>query len=120
MPVKSQHPPTAARLSSLSTTTLSQILELTRSIQLSTPSPSLPGAITKNLSQLSKGIASLDESGFESDEVVEGLKAQYERLVGLVEGLGVTVEGSNVKGKGKTGRLVDTGDEGAPLDDEEQ
>lgn len=108
-------PPTAARLSSLSTTTLSQILELTRSTQLSIPSPSLPGSISKNLVLLSKGIDSLDESGYESDEVLRGLKGQYERLVGLTEGLGVQVEGR--KGKGKTGKLVDTGEDDALVDD---
>lgn len=107
-------PPTPARLSSLSTKTLSQILELTRSVQENIPSPSLPTTISKSLSTLAVGIEALDQAG-QYDELVQGLRQQYERLVGLVEGLGVHVE-HLPKRKGKTGRLVDTGDD----DEEEQ
>lgn len=60
------------------------------------------------------GIEALDQAG-QYDELVQGLRQQYERLVGLVEGLGVHVE-HLPKRKGKTGRLVDTGDD----DEEEQ
>lgn len=47
-----------------------------------------------------------------------GLQQQEERIIGLVEGLGVKVEQSvrRGKGKGKTGRLVDTGDEEEEVD----
>lgn len=104
-------PPSAARLSSLSTSTLSQILELTRATQLALPSTSLANTISKNLAQLSKGIEALELEGEESDEVLNGLSAQYDRLVGLVEGLGVHVEQGSSRSTGKTGRLVDTGDD---------
>lgn len=96
--------PTPARLSSLSTRTLSLILELTRSQSLSLPSPSLPSTITKNLSQLREGLETLEGEG-DTGEVGRGLRGQYERLVGLAEGLGVEVEG-------RTGILVDTGEDG--------
>ena len=52
-------PPTPSRLSSLSTRILSDILELTRSVQEGIPSPSLPTTIAKNLSQLQRGIDQL-------------------------------------------------------------
>lgn len=100
--------PTPARLSSLSTRTLSLILELTRSQSLSLPSPSLPSTITKNLSQLREGLEVLETEG-DTGEVGRGLRGQYERLVGLAEGLGVEVEG-------RTGKLVDTGEEGTSGD----
>ncbi|KAM0753279.1 hypothetical protein T439DRAFT_299565 [Meredithblackwellia eburnea MCA 4105] len=101
-------PLTAARLSSLSTKTLSQILELTRSVQEGIPNPTLPLTVSKNLSTLKHGIAALDEKGGpEGGEVVRGLRGQYDRLVGLVTGLGVEVE----QDKAKTGVLVDAGDD---------
>ena len=104
----SAHPPTAARLSSLSTTTLSQILELTRSHRLSLPpSASLTNSIKKNLILLRKGIESLTASEGKTD-VVRALGDQEERLLELLDGLGVVLEGVQ---RGKTGRLVDTGED---------
>lgn len=126
-------PPTPARLSSLSTTTLSQILELTRSQSLSLPSPSLRNSIQNNIATLSKGIRVLEldhsETGEGEEEVLEGLRGQWNRLVELVEGLGVEVEdkegrrkgkGKAGKGKSKTGILVDMGDENVVEDDDEE
>ncbi|KAI5474623.1 SNARE domain containing protein [Pseudohyphozyma bogoriensis] len=114
----------AAKLSSLSTRTLSQILELTRSVQESIPSsPSLPTQISKNLSALAAGIEVLRAGGEGDSGVVEGLEHQYERLVGLVEGLGVVVEKKSLggkKGKGRTGRLVETDDDGELEDEDEE
>lgn len=112
-------PPSAARLSSLSTSTLSQILELTRASQLALPSTSLTTTISKNLVQLAKGIEALELEGEESDEVLNGLSAQYDRLVGLVEGLGVHVDQGSSTGKGKTGRLVDAGDDEREFDEQD-
>lgn len=109
-PSKMAPAPSAARLSSLSTSTLSQILELTRASQLSLPTTSLSNSISKNLVTIRKGLDALELEGDESDEVLDGLSGQYERLVGLVEPLGVHVE-HKAKAKGKTGRLVDTGEE---------
>lgn len=104
---------TPARLSSLATTTLSQILELTRATRLNLPpSPSLTNSIKKNLQSLQKGIDSLAEQEGADSDVVRALSEQEERLVGLLEGLGVEAgrPGRGVK-QGKTGRLVDTGEE---------
>lgn len=103
-------PPTPARLSSLSTRILSDVLELTRSVQEGIPSPSLPTTISKNLAQLHRGIDQLAAGG-EAGDVLRGLRGQYERLVGLVEGLGVHVEEEAGKGKAREGVLVDAGDE---------
>ncbi|SCZ97160.1 BZ3500_MvSof-1268-A1-R1_Chr4-2g07030 [Microbotryum saponariae] len=117
--------PSAARLSSLATSTLSQILELTRAAQLSLPSTSLSSTISKNLSQLYRGIELLDGQDSESPQVMTELKSQYQRLIKLVEPLGVEVEFDGQKGKGKskgkgknktgskTGKLVDAGDDGS-------
>lgn len=102
-------PPTPARLASLSSTLLSQILELTRSSQLSLPAPTLTASILKNLAALRAGIEHLQGGGL-TGAVLDGLHEQEERLVGLVEGLGVAVPGR----KGKEGRLVDVGDEEEP------
>ena len=107
-------PPSASKLSHLSTTILTSVLELQRLHQLSLPaSASLTSTITRNISQLVKGIDLLEEAGSENLEVLVGLKQQEERIIGLVEGLGVKVEQSMRRGqdKGRTGKLVDTGDE---------
>ncbi|GAA5853202.1 hypothetical protein JCM8547_000240 [Rhodosporidiobolus lusitaniae] len=104
----------AARLSSIATATLQSVLELTRIHNLSVPPPShLPLTVKKNLTDLARGINALDEEGGEAAEVMQGLKAQWERLRGLVEPLGITVDEElrGEKGKGKTGRLVETDDE---------
>lgn len=103
-----------SKLSHLSSTTLSSVLELTRIHSLNvTPPAHLPATIHRNLSQLVRGINTLEEEGNEGAEVMTGLKAQFNRLVGLVEPLGITVEERlrEEKGKGKTGRLVETDDE---------
>ncbi|SCV69444.1 BQ2448_2464 [Microbotryum intermedium] len=111
--------PSAARLSSLATSTLSLILELTRASKLSLPSTSLSSTISKNLSQLYRGIELLDGQDSESPQVMTELRSQYLRLVKLVEPLGVEVgfngQRGKSKGKGKTrsktGKLVDAGDD---------
>ncbi|GAA5824692.1 hypothetical protein JCM11251_005303 [Rhodosporidiobolus azoricus] len=105
---------TAPRLSHLSTTLLTSTLELTRLHNLNVPAPSqLTNTVTRNLAELARGINALDDEGSESAEVVTGLKAQFTRLVGLVEPLGIVVEERlrQDKGKGKTGRLVEMDDE---------
>ncbi|KAM0790975.1 hypothetical protein ACM66B_004277 [Microbotryomycetes sp. NB124-2] len=107
----------AARLSSLSTSTLSQILELTRAHQLSLPSPSLQQSISKNLIALSKGLDVLrneeherlrqqqqqqqqpGEGGRVDDESLRGLETQYDRLCDLSEPLGVEVERRRMQGQ---------------------
>ena len=114
-------PPTASKLSHLSTTILTSVLELQRLHQLNLPSsPSLVSTITKNLQTLIRGIDQLDElartrggGAGSKDQVLESLKQQEDRIIGLVRGLGVNVQES-VKRKpkgGKTGKLVDTGEE---------
>ncbi|GAA5984494.1 hypothetical protein JCM10908_003373 [Rhodotorula pacifica] len=107
-------PPSASRLSHLSTTTLSSVLELTRLHQLNVAAPAhLRQSIQKNLTQLARGIASLEDAGNESDEVVKGLRGQWERIAGLVEPLGVSIE-ERLRprpGSERTGRLVETDDE---------
>ncbi|GAA5962205.1 hypothetical protein JCM21900_002309 [Sporobolomyces salmonicolor] len=113
-------PPSASRLSHLCTTLLTSVLELQRLHQLNLPtSASLSSTISRNLAQLTRGIDALEEAGTESHDVMAGLQGQEQRLLGLVEGLGVHVEESvrRGKGKGKTGRLVETDDEGAAEDD---
>lgn len=126
-------PLTPAKLSSLSTSTLSLILELTRSTQNNLPvSPSLVSQITRNLSTLEKGIQALEDAligtrdgeGGSEREVIEGLWSQSERLRGLVVGLGVDCGKSERrvvtrKDKGKVGRLVDTGDSDEEEDGDE-
>ncbi|KAK4692841.1 hypothetical protein P7C70_g9046, partial [Phenoliferia sp. Uapishka_3] len=114
-------PPTPARLSSLSTKTLSQILELTRSVSEQIPTGSLPSQVSKNLLTLKHGIAQLSAAGETNAEVLQGLRGQYQRLVGLVGGLGVEVEEEERgegKGKAREGRLVETGTDGEASDDE--
>ncbi|GAA5874268.1 hypothetical protein JCM16303_005794 [Sporobolomyces ruberrimus] len=104
--------PTASKLSHLSTTILSSVLELQRLHQLNLPaSPSLTTTITKNLSQLTRGIDQVEEGGNEPRDVVEGLKQQEERIIQLVTQLGLNVERSTKRAKGKTGKLVDAGDD---------
>lgn len=103
-----------AKLSHLCSTTLSSVLELTRIHSLSvTPPAHLPATIQRNLLQLARGINALEDEGTEGVEVMTGLKAQFNRLVSLVEPLGIIVEERlrEPKGKGKTGRLVETDDE---------
>lgn len=100
----------ASRLSHLSTTTLSSVLELTRldQLRLAAP-PHLSQSIQRNLTQLARGIADLEQAGVESREVVDGLRAQWERIAGLVEPLGVPIgERLPPRGGERTGRLVET------------
>ncbi|GAA6030759.1 hypothetical protein JCM8097_008860 [Rhodosporidiobolus ruineniae] len=104
----------ASRLSHLSTTTLSSVLELTRLHSLNVPAPStLTTTVKRNLADLARGINTLENEGTEGAEVMTGLKGQFHRLIGLVEPLGIVVEEHlrEDKGKGKTGRLVETDDE---------
>jgi len=102
-------PLTLAKLSSLSTSTLSSILELTRAHQLSLPATQLITTIARNLATLNNGIAHLHHQG-QQGEPLKALEAQYDRLVNLVTPLGVDVP-PQAQPQGKTGRLVDTGDE---------
>lgn len=114
-PSSASGPVTAARLSHLSSTTLSSVLDLTRLSSLSLPSPpNLTNTIQRNLSTLARGIEELEDAGLESKEVIEGLRGQWERIRGLVEPLGVEVTDrlrESTVGKGKTGRLVETDEE---------
>lgn len=107
-------PPSASRLSHLSTTTLSSVLELTRLHQLDVAAPAhLTQSIQKNLTLLARGITAIEEAGSESQEVVNGLRGQWERIAGLVEPLGVVIEERlrPAPGPERTGRLVETDDE---------
>ncbi|GAA5971627.1 hypothetical protein JCM8115_005886 [Rhodotorula mucilaginosa] len=110
----SSAPPSASRLSHLSTTTLSSVLELTRLHQLDVAAPAhLTQSIQKNLTLLARGITAIEEAGSESQEVVNGLRGQWERIAGLVEPLGVVIEERlrPAPGPERTGRLVETDDE---------
>ena len=83
---------TPQRLSSLSTSTLTLVLELTRSQQFSlTPSASLVPKINRNLSTFRDGINILQQQKQQnqtevSEEVLTGLRKQYTRLTDLVQG----------------------------------
>lgn len=113
-PQASSAPPSASRLSHLSTTTLSSVLELTRLNQLGVAPPAhLSQSIQKNLVVLLRGIVALESAGSESDEVLHGLRGQWERIAGLVEPLGVAIEERlpPAPGQERTGRLVETDDE---------
>ncbi|GAA5995325.1 syntaxin [Rhodotorula paludigena] len=115
-------PPTVSRLSTISTQTLSSCLDLTRLHQLEMAAPAhLSTTIQRNLSQLARGIASLEDAGETSHEVLVGLRGQFERIVGLVEPLGVVVEERlrEPEAAGKTGRLVETDDEARPFGDDD-
>lgn len=95
-----------ARLSSLSTATLTRILELTRARQLidaPPPPASLSTRITNDLGSLHAGITALeadpsrrrvpteprDADAEAKEEMLSGLKGQYGRLVGLARDLGL-------------------------------
>ena len=106
---KMAQPLSLPRLSSLSTSTLSSILELTRAHQLNLPATQLTQTIARNLATLDNGIASLHHQG-QHGEGLEGLEAQYGRLINLVTPLGVEAP-PRAQPQGKTGRLVDTGDD---------
>lgn len=113
-PSSGASPPSASRLSHVSTTTLSSVLELTRLHQLDVAAPAhLTQSIQKNLTLLARGIAAIQEAGSESEEVVNGLRGQWERIAGLVEPLGVAIEERlrPAPGSERTGRLVETDDE---------
>ncbi|POY74763.1 hypothetical protein BMF94_2239 [Rhodotorula taiwanensis] len=110
---------TGSRLSHLSTTTLSSVLELTRLHQLDVAAPAHLGqSIQRNLTQLARGITTLEDAGTESDEVVGGLRGQWERIAGLVEPLGIEPEARlrPLRSADRTGRLVETDDEDAQGD----
>ena len=82
--------PTAARLSSLSTSTLSSILELTRLSQLSpdsAPPPSLLQGVTRALAQLDDGLAQVARERSEPAHILAELRAQRDRLWTLVDDL---------------------------------
>lgn len=110
---------TGSRLSHLSTTTLSSVLELTRLHQLDVAAPAHLGqSIQRNLTQLARGITTLEDAGTESDEVIGGLRGQWERIAGLVEPLGIEPEARlrPLRSADRTGRLVETDDEDAQGD----
>ena len=104
---------TPQRLSSLSTSTLTLVLELTRSQQFSlTPSASLVPKINRNLSTFRDGINILQQQRQRnqqevSEEVLTGLRKQYSRLTDLVQGY----EGISVLPLEKLETLVDIGDD---------
>jgi len=102
-------PLTPAKLSSLATSTLSSILELTRAHQLSLPATQLTITISRNLTTLNTAITALHQQG-QHTEALKGLEAQYDRLVNLVSPLGVEAP-PRPKQQGRTGRLVDTGND---------
>lgn len=108
-------PVTAPRLSHLATSTLSRILELKRTRDLNLPtSGTLSTTISKNLTQLADGIEVLELDESVVEEVLVGLSGQYDRLVGLVQELGVEVQvrrNQSTSAQGRTGKLVDAGDE---------
>ncbi|BGP42995.1 hypothetical protein JCM10450v2_007115 [Rhodotorula kratochvilovae] len=113
---------TASRLSSLSTQTLSRTLELTRLHQLNLGAPAhLSSTIQRNLAQLARGITALEDEGATSHDVLVGLRGQWERIVGLVEPLGVHVEERlrSEEERNRTGRLVETDDEREPAEDDD-
>lgn len=118
MPPSSHDPaPSASTLSSLSTQTLSRTLELTRLHQLNLAAPAhLTSTIQGNLARLARGINALEAEGATSHDVLTGLRGQWERIVGLVEPLGVHVEERlrSQEEQGRTGRLVETDDEREP------
>ncbi|BGP19542.1 hypothetical protein JCM10213_000142 [Rhodosporidiobolus nylandii] len=103
-----------SRLAHLANTTLTSVVDLKRlqQLQLSLPAHLLQN-VKRNLGELARGINALDDGDEEGAQVIAGLRGQFERLVGLVEPLGVVVEErlKEEKGKGKTGRLVETDDE---------
>ncbi|KAH8915168.1 hypothetical protein BT69DRAFT_1289184 [Atractiella rhizophila] len=116
-------PISPARLSSLSTSTLTQLLELHRTRTLNLPSaPSLIPTISRNLSSLRAGLDALEEEqrrlemdpgvGEEevksSEEVLIALEGQWERLKGLAEKEGIEVVQGGRKGK-DTVLLIDDG-----------
>lgn len=104
------------KLSSLSTSTLSSILELTRAHQLHLPSPQLSQTVARNIATINNSITLLHEQG-ESSPAFTALEAQYDRLIELVIPLGVEVPPK--RNQGRTARLVDTGEE-EELDDGDQ
>ncbi|GAA5915370.1 hypothetical protein JCM8208_007692 [Rhodotorula glutinis] len=106
--------PTPSSLSSLSTQTLSRTLELTRLHQLDLAAPAhLSSTIQSNLARLVRGINALEGEGQTSHDVLVGLRGQWERIVALVEPLGVHIEERlrSEDMQGRTGRLVETDDE---------
>lgn len=92
--------PSPARLSSLSTSLLTSLVELSRLQSLSLPSP--PSArqnVLKNLTSLRNGILALQEKERQAElggavgegqkEILEGLRNQYGRLMALIQGMGM-------------------------------
>ncbi|PLW34388.1 hypothetical protein PCANC_21708 [Puccinia coronata f. sp. avenae] len=79
--------PSPARLSSISTSLLTSILELSQQNSLElTVHPGSQSKIIKNLLSLRDGLI---ENGInENDPILVGLRNQYERIVGLVRGMG--------------------------------
>jgi len=85
-----------AKLTSLSTQTLSLLLDHQRSASLNNPSQSrirYPSQITQNLQQLRTGILELEDQD-ERSEAVSLLRGQYERMRGMLGGNsdGISVE----------------------------
>ncbi|MBW0498652.1 hypothetical protein O181_038367 [Austropuccinia psidii MF-1] len=78
--------PTPARLSAISTSLLTSILEITQQNSLEiTPNSSTKSNIVKNLLALRDGLVKLGTN--DQDEILLGLRKQYERIVGLVKGV---------------------------------
>lgn len=85
--VSKSKPPTPARLSAISTSLLTSILELSQQNSLDLPvNPSITSNIIKNLISLRDGLIQLGVD--DQDEILIGLRNQYGRIIGLVKGLG--------------------------------
>ncbi|KAK4055412.1 hypothetical protein OIO90_003250 [Microbotryomycetes sp. JL221] len=110
----------ASRLSSLSTSTLSSILELTRAHQLSLPCDRLRQQVSKNLQAVRLGLEVLQQEQTTTNEddddddtklnaltTLKALQQQYDRLCDLSQPLGVEV----VRRQQPEATLVDTRDE---------
>ncbi|KAA1075198.1 hypothetical protein PGT21_030946 [Puccinia graminis f. sp. tritici] len=83
----STKPPTPARLSSISTSLLTSILELSQQNSLElTVNPATKSKILKNLLTLRDGL--IQTGVDEQDQILVGLRNQYQRIVGLVRGVG--------------------------------
>lgn len=79
--------PSPARLSSISTSLLTSILELSQQNSLElTVHPGTKSKIIKNLLSLRDGL--IENGVNEQDPILVGLRNQYERIVGLVRGMG--------------------------------
>ncbi|KAI9605072.1 hypothetical protein H4Q26_003043 [Puccinia striiformis f. sp. tritici PST-130] len=80
-------PPSPARLSSIATSLLTSILELTQqnSLELSVD-PQTKTKIIKNLVSLRDGLIQTNGTINEQDQILVGLRNQYQRIIALLNG----------------------------------